>query len=115
LVSSGDDGLALPLWAVGGGGVISVAANIIPKPLVEMWKAWDGGNLSEAKRLFFKLLPFFKALFLETNPVPLKFLMGLTGRMSGEMRPPMGPPTLPVQEKLKALAAEWAAELPPRL
>jgi 4-hydroxy-tetrahydrodipicolinate synthase len=114
LVTSGDDGLTLPLLAVGGGGVISVAANIIPKPMVARWKAWESGDVQGARSLFFKLLPFFKALFIETNPIPLKFVMGLTGRMSGETRMPMGPPLEPSRVKLTALAEEWAADIAPK-
>jgi 4-hydroxy-tetrahydrodipicolinate synthase len=107
LVTSGDDGLTLPLLAVGGGGVISVAANIIPGPMVEMWDLFEAGDLAGSRRLFFKLLPFFKALFLETNPIPIKFVMSLAGRMSAEMRLPMLEPSGPVQERLRALALEW--------
>ncbi|MDR1110164.1 MAG: 4-hydroxy-tetrahydrodipicolinate synthase [Deltaproteobacteria bacterium] len=114
LVTCGDDGLTLPLLAVGGGGVISVAANIIPGPVIRMWKAWEAGRLAEARASFYEMLPFFKSLFLETNPIPLKFLMGLTGRMSGQMRPPMGPPSAPVQERLRLVASEWATHFPPR-
>jgi 4-hydroxy-tetrahydrodipicolinate synthase len=114
LVTCGDDGLTLPLLAVGGEGVISVAANIIPKPLVAMWNAWEAGDVKTARELFFKMLPFFKALFLETNPIPLKFLMGLSGCMSGDMRPPMYPPSAPVQETLKKMAEQWSAEFPPK-
>jgi 4-hydroxy-tetrahydrodipicolinate synthase len=107
LVTSGDDGLTLPLLAVGGQGVISVAANIIPKPLVELWQAWEKGQLLEAQKIFYKMLPFFKALFLETNPIPLKYCMGLTGRMTSEMRLPMCPPSEKVQESLKKIVSEW--------
>ena len=107
MVTSGDDGLTLPLLAVGGGGVISVAANIVPGPMVALWRAWEAGDLGECRKLFFKLLPFFKALFLETNPIPLKFVMGLSGRMTGEMRLPMCPPAEPVQKALRAIMGEW--------
>jgi 4-hydroxy-tetrahydrodipicolinate synthase len=107
LVTSGDDGLTLPLLAVGGGGVISVAANILPGPLSELWRAWDTGDLQGARTRFFKLLPFFRALFLETNPIPLKYLMGLAGRLSPEMRLPMCPPSETVQQVLSDLAREW--------
>jgi 4-hydroxy-tetrahydrodipicolinate synthase len=107
LVTSGDDGLTLPLLAVGGGGVISVAANIIPEFLVAMWRAWEAGALAEARAAFFKMLPFFKSLFLETNPIPLKFMMGLTGRMTGEVRLPMCPPSGPVQKALEQMYALW--------
>ncbi|MDR3135332.1 MAG: 4-hydroxy-tetrahydrodipicolinate synthase [Deltaproteobacteria bacterium] len=115
LVTSGDDSLSLPLWAVGGGGVISVAANIVPAPLVTMWRQWEEGQAQEARDSFYKLLPFFRSLFLETNPVPLKFLMGLSGAMSGQTRPPLYEPSGPVQEALRKLASEWKEYFPPCL
>lgn len=108
LVTSGDDGLALPLWAVGGLGVISVASNLIPGSLVKCWKAWEGGNLTEARQLFYKMLPFLKALFLETNPIPLKAALGLAGKMEDEMRLPMCPPKAETVEALKPLLREWS-------
>jgi 4-hydroxy-tetrahydrodipicolinate synthase len=115
LVTCGDDGLTLPLLSAGGGGVISVAANIIPRPLVQMWRAWEAGEVRECRELFYRMLPFFKALFIETNPVPLKYLLGLAGRMSAQMRMPMGPPTPASRGKLRELASQWADHLPPRL
>ncbi|MDR0622160.1 MAG: 4-hydroxy-tetrahydrodipicolinate synthase [Deltaproteobacteria bacterium] len=113
LVTSGDDGLALPLWSVGGGGVISVAANIIPGPLVKLWASWEAGQIDAARAAFFELLPFFKALFLETNPIPLKYLMGLTGSMSGLTRSPMFPPSDPIKKVLDELASKWSKHFPP--
>jgi 4-hydroxy-tetrahydrodipicolinate synthase len=107
LVTSGDDGLTLPLLAVGGGGVISVAANLVPKPLVAMWRAWEEGQIQKARELFFKLLPLFKTLFLETNPIPIKYALSLTGRMTGDLRLPLCPPSPPVQEKIAAMVKEW--------
>lgn len=107
LVTSGDDSLSLPLWAVGGGGVISVAANLIPGPMVELWKSWERGGLSEARALFFKMLPLFKSLFVESNPIPLKGALGLCGRMSPEMRLPMSPPAPTTVENLKTHLKTW--------
>lgn len=108
LVTSGDDGLALPLWSVGGLGVISVASNLIPGALVKTWKAWEAGNLAEARQLFYKMLPLLKALFLETNPIPLKAALGLAGMMGDEMRLPMCPPKAETVEALKPLLKEWS-------
>lgn len=107
LVTSGDDGLALPLWSVGGLGVISVASNLIPGSIVRAWKAWEAGRPAEARELFFKMLPLFKALFLETNPIPLKAALGLAGKMGDEMRLPMCPPKPETMEILKPLLKEW--------
>ncbi|MDR1870625.1 MAG: 4-hydroxy-tetrahydrodipicolinate synthase [Deltaproteobacteria bacterium] len=107
LVTSGDDGLTLPLLACGGGGVISVAANLIPGPMVTMWKAWEKGDIAKAREIFFKALPLFKTLFLETNPIPIKYALSLTGRMGPDLRLPMCPPSPPVAEKIKAMVKEW--------
>jgi 4-hydroxy-tetrahydrodipicolinate synthase len=107
LVTSGDDGLTLPLLSVGGGGVISVAANVIPRHMSAIWRAWEGGDRDKARRLFFEAMPLIRCLFLETNPVPLKFMMGLTGRMGGEVRLPMCPPSEPVQDRLRDVMGRW--------
>jgi len=107
LVTSGDDGLTLPLLAVGGGGVISVASNIIPEPLTTMWRAWETGETAQARELFFKMLPLFKALFVETNPIPVKKALALMGRMSDEMRLPMSPAQPGTVENLKKNLSPW--------
>lgn len=107
LVTSGDDGLTLPLLAVGGGGIISVASNLIPAPIVGMWKAWERGDTTGAKDMFYKMLPLFKALFVESNPVPLKAALALAGRMEPEMRLPMCAACAATIENLKPLLKEW--------
>jgi len=107
LVASGDDGLTLPLLAVGGGGVVSVASNLIPGPLVAMWRAWEAGDWPRARELFFKMLPLFKALFVETNPIPVKTALALMGRMSAEMRLPMSPARPETVEILKKNLTPW--------
>jgi 4-hydroxy-tetrahydrodipicolinate synthase len=107
LVTSGDDALTLPLLSVGGGGVISVAANIIPGKLVEFWDAWEKGDLPLAREKFFKMLPFFRALFLETNPIPVKHTLYLAGRMDKETRLPLLEPSPEVSQKLKELLKSW--------
>jgi 4-hydroxy-tetrahydrodipicolinate synthase len=107
LVTSGDDGLTLPLLAVGGGGVISVAANLIPGPMATMWRAWESGDIVKAREIFFKALPLFKTLFLETNPIPIKYALSLTGRMKADLRLPMCPPSPAVAEKIAAMVKEW--------
>jgi 4-hydroxy-tetrahydrodipicolinate synthase len=107
LVISGDDGLTLPLLAVGGGGVISVASNIIPGPLAAMWRAWEAGETAQARDVFFKMLPLFKALFVETNPIPVKKSLALMGRMADEMRLPMSPAQPGTVENLKKNLNQW--------
>jgi len=100
-VLSGDDSLTLPMMAVGGKGVISVAANIIPGDVAEMVDAFLGGNLEDARRLHYKMLPICKAMFIETNPLPVKASLGLMGLLEPEWRLPLCPPKDETVEKLK--------------
>ncbi len=86
---SGDDGLTLPVLAIGGTGVISVAANIVPKDIVALVAAFISGRRDDAIQQHQRLLPLVKALFLETNPIPVKTAMGLMGLIEPEMRLPL--------------------------
>lgn len=88
-VLSGDDGLTLPLIALGGCGVISVASNLCPSEVVQMVELALQGKLSAARELHYKLAPLVKALFAETNPVPVKFAMKLSGMAAGTVRLPL--------------------------
>ena len=86
---SGDDSLTLPVMAIGGTGVISVAANIVPRDVAGLVKAFQAGRNDEALHYHQRLLPLVRALFLETNPIPVKTAMGMLGRLSPELRLPM--------------------------
>ncbi len=86
---SGDDALTLPLLAVGGQGVISVVANIVPQDVKAMVTAFAKGDIAEARRLHYKMLPLIKAMFIETNPIPVKTAMGLMGLCEPGLRLPM--------------------------
>lgn len=88
-VLSGDDNLTLPLMALGGEGVISVASNIIPKTLGDMVNLALRGSWEEARRQHFQLLPLFKALFLETNPIPIKTALAMKGMIKEVFRLPL--------------------------
>lgn len=88
---SGDDALALPTLAVGGKGVVSVAANIIPSEMAGMIKTFDEGNLQGAQRFHYRMFGLFQALFLETNPIPVKTALSLMGKCSAELRLPLCP------------------------
>lgn len=92
-VLSGDDSLTLPMMAVGAKGVISVVANIVPKDVAAMIDAFNKGDLQEARRIHYKLLPLCKAMFYETNPIPVKTAMKMMGMVTGELRMPLCPPT----------------------
>lgn len=88
-VLSGDDFTALPLWSVGGSGVISVTANIAPRRMASMWTAFKSGDLKKALKIHNELFPLHSAMFIESNPIPVKTSLALMGRMSGEMRLPL--------------------------
>lgn len=90
-VVSGDDTLTLPLMSVGGKGVISVIANILPKESAEMTNAALNGDWKRAKELHMRMFPLCKAMFYETNPIPVKTAMQLLGRLNGELRLPLAP------------------------
>ncbi|WP_269526727.1 4-hydroxy-tetrahydrodipicolinate synthase [Coraliomargarita parva] len=89
-VLSGDDGLTLPFMSCGANGVISVASNLIVAPLVAMVKAANDNDYATARETFLKYLPFFKAIFLEPNPVPIKYALKQAGIIaSDEVRLPL--------------------------
>lgn len=87
---SGDDTLLLPILSIGGKGVISVVANIIPRDVSNMISEFERGNYQEAKRLFLsRVYPLSKAMFYETNPIPVKTSARLMGLPSGDFRLPL--------------------------
>lgn len=90
-VLSGDDGLTVPLLAIGGKGVISVASNIIPRGMADIVAAGLKGDFATAKALHYKYLPLFKALFLETNPIGIKAAVAKLGWATPEIRLPLTP------------------------
>lgn len=86
---SGDDSLTLPLLSIGGRGVISVVANIVPQDVADLVSAFEKGNIKKAQDMHFKLLPLIKAMFIETNPIPVKTAMGLLGMCEPHLRLPL--------------------------
>jgi 4-hydroxy-tetrahydrodipicolinate synthase len=103
-ILSGDDNLTLPLLAIGGAGVVSVVSNLFPGSLVNMVRSWQQGNLDEARRVYFKLMPVFHSAFMETNPIPVKAAMSWLGYCKNELRLPMTPLTPgPGAEEFKKL------------
>lgn len=91
-VISGDDSLTLPLVAVGGKGVVSVAANVAPAEVKQMTAAALAGDFAKARELHYTLLPLMKACFVETNPAPAKTALEMMGKISSRMRLPMVEP-----------------------
>jgi len=88
-VLSGDDFITLPLLSIGGVGVISVTGNIVPKDIKQMITAFQNGDIKTACKLHYKLWPLHEALFLETNPIPVKAALALMGMIDGEIRLPL--------------------------
>jgi 4-hydroxy-tetrahydrodipicolinate synthase len=88
-ILSGDDSLTLPFMAVGAAGVVSVASNLFPSEVCALVRACDSGDLKSAEKLHRELLPPFKDLFIEPNPVPVKTALGWRGAMSPEVRSPL--------------------------
>ncbi|MFH2068835.1 MAG: 4-hydroxy-tetrahydrodipicolinate synthase [Candidatus Omnitrophota bacterium] len=88
-VLSGDDSLTLPIMAVGGVGVISVAANIIPKGVADLTRAFLSGDPEKAKKLHQQYHPLFRAIFYETNPIPVKTVLAWMGKIAPEWRLPL--------------------------
>ena len=90
-VLSGDDSLTLPMLAVGARGIISVVGNATPRPLRDLLSAFSEGRLLDAEKIHLKLLPLMRALFLESNPGPVKSLVADLGLIVNELRLPLVP------------------------
>jgi 4-hydroxy-tetrahydrodipicolinate synthase len=88
-VLSGDDSLTLPIMSVGGKGVVSVVANILPGEVSEMVSSFLNGELEKSQKMHKSLFPICRAMFIETNPISVKTAMKLLGRINGEMRLPL--------------------------
>ena len=88
-VLSGDDSLTLPILSLGGVGVISVVANILPKETQDLVSSYLAGNIGRAKELHYKLFHLFKTMFIETNPLPIKTAMARLGMIEKEWRLPL--------------------------
>jgi len=101
-ILSGDDSLTLPFLASGAVGVVSVASNLIPKEVSDLVAAWSAGNVAEAQRLHQKFYPLFKDLFIEPNPVPVKFAMSRSGKIMPDVRLPLCEMADATREKLLA-------------
>ncbi len=100
-VYSGDDSLTLPTLAVGGVGVISVAAHIVGNRMQEMITAFFNNDIQTAQAIQSELIPFFKTMFITTNPIPVKTAVTLLGLNGGSFRLPLIPPTANEFEQIK--------------
>lgn len=106
-VISGDDFTILPLLAVGARGVISVVSNVAPRDVAELCDAAAAGRWERAREIQYRLLPLCDALFMETNPIPVKGALALMGRVTDEIRPPLYPIAGANRERLRKALADY--------
>jgi 4-hydroxy-tetrahydrodipicolinate synthase len=107
-VLSGDDNITLPLLAIGGSGVVSVIANIVPRETADLVHAALDGDWKRARDLHYRLFPLARAAFLETNPIPIKEAMAMAGMLEPEFRLPMCRMSDANREKLRAILQPYA-------
>lgn len=102
-VLSGDDSLTLPMLALGGTGIVSVVGNIVPRAMSELVRSYLQGNVARARELHYQLFELCRAMFIETNPIPVKTAAEILGLCSSEMRLPMCPIADSNRQKLEAV------------
>ena len=107
-VFSGDDFITFPMMACGAKGVISVLANIMPKEVGDLTDAFFAGNLEKARQIHLNTLKISNAMFIESNPIPVKTALGLMGKCSDEVRLPLCPMGEANKAKLAAIMKEYA-------
>ena len=107
-IYSGDDSLTLPMLAVGGSGVVSVASHLVGEQLQQMIEAFEAGQVQVATQIHLQLFDLFKALFLTTNPILVKTALKLQGWDVGSTRPPLCDPPVEVTQKLKDVLSQLA-------
>ncbi|MGP0566980.1 MULTISPECIES: 4-hydroxy-tetrahydrodipicolinate synthase [unclassified Nitrospina] len=108
VVLSGDDGLLWPILAVGGKGVISVTANVVPEKMAALCKSSADADMKTARQLHYELMALNDALFMDTNPVPVKAALWLMGMISDELRPPLAKLSREHMERLKATLKQYS-------
>jgi 4-hydroxy-tetrahydrodipicolinate synthase len=107
-IYSGDDSLTLPLLAVGGQGVVSVASHLVGDQIQAMVQAFEQGHIQKSIQIHLQLFPLFKALFLTTNPIPLKAALQLQGWQVGSPRLPLTEASADVVQALRVIMTELA-------
>jgi len=107
-VISGDDGLFFPLLTIGAVGVISVVSNVVPRDMRALYDSFIEGDYENAKQWHYKLSPLIKAMFYETNPIPVKATLNLMGLINKELRLPLVPMSSENLNKLKQVLADYS-------
>ncbi|MBF2064797.1 MAG: 4-hydroxy-tetrahydrodipicolinate synthase [Calothrix sp. C42_A2020_038] len=105
-IYSGDDSLTLPLLSIGAKGVVSVASHLVGMQLQQMIQAYNSGQVQQATSIHLRFFPLFKALFVTTNPIPIKAALRLSGFNVGSCRLPLGDVSPEVIQKLEAVLKE---------
>jgi 4-hydroxy-tetrahydrodipicolinate synthase len=105
-IFAGDDSVVLPVAALGGVGVISVASNLLPRLVSDLCHACIEGRLDEARKLNRQLTPIFKVMFIESNPVPVKTALAMIGIIEEVYRLPMAPMSKASRAKLEQVLTE---------
>ncbi|CCQ90484.1 Dihydrodipicolinate synthase [Nitrospina gracilis 3/211] len=108
VVLSGDDGLLWPILAVGGKGVISVTANVVPEKMAALCQSSVNADMKTARQLHYELMALNDALFMDTNPVPVKAALWLMGMISDELRPPLAKLSSEHMERLKTTLKQYS-------
>jgi 4-hydroxy-tetrahydrodipicolinate synthase len=106
-VLSGDDIFTLPLLALGGRGVISTVSNVVPGDMAGLVDAFAAGDLEKARALHFRMSPLIDAIFIETNPIPVKAALAMMGKIDSELRLPLCPMTEKNEAVLKKVMQEY--------
>lgn len=101
LTYSGDDFLTLPLIALGGDGVISVASHLVGNDILDMIESYEKGEIRRALKLHQRLMPLFKVLFINSNPIPVKAALNLVGKAVGSLRLPLVEATAPEKDQIR--------------
>lgn len=105
-IYSGDDSLTLPILALGGVGVVSVAAHLVGRRLRAMIDAFQKGDVRTAMAIHLELWPIFRAMFITTNPIPVKTAINMLGMNTGPLRPPLGPPSEDEERAIRQVLRE---------
>lgn len=106
-VLSGDDQMTFPLMAMGGKGVISVVTNIAPQKMSALVKAMNEGDINSARAMHFDVYELCQAMFIETNPIPVKAALALMGKIEMEFRLPLCPPSDANLSKLRSVLEKY--------
>lgn len=108
---SGDDNLLLPVLSIGGKGIVSVLSNILPADVKRVVTLYNENKTAQSRDAFLRLLPLCRAMFLETNPIPIKAVMAMAGYCTGEIRLPMTEPDEATRVKVRAAFQDYGVKL----